>query len=1756
MPNSSNDAVKIFVIIPFTRPDLLFRRALPSVWSQTRKPDGIKIVCDSNDLLIQAESSLKNLLDGELRPDVIINDGDLNISGAINTGIKETLRYGLDPNNTFIAILDDDDEWSRDYLKICEDTALNNKVDWVISGIIRFDKMHINGIPLSVPNELTIESFINGNPHVQGSNTFIRLSTLLMAGCYDENLPSTTDRDLCIRLLMLPGIRYFSVPDHLVYHYALDGNRLSSPENPMKQLGLEKFFMKYVPIMNNSNREAFLNHAYKRFLCRVNPFNGTALSTSEEGYCKLDMGDNNFDFNIVIGLTLSDEKNADNLVSDIASMKEEISQLEGVVLCNNNDSEASIKEKFSSLSNHGLKVYIFGKDEIDRDASMGKFGEYYLDKEHRTGISYGRTVLHRCLYVSTMEFYNPVVWIIDDDIRLNEIYYGATKNKLLGGQVLELIKQLKNSHVSIAVGTVGGDPPVPIMSMFRTQLLDLLFSLLRARNSETVFGSSEARLVHDLVSRSVPDYYYDFSTASRKHLETPVISEYAADLYNGTRENLINVLSQARKLLVNNVTRSVWYSASQNNEQFRIYESDTVEFGPVRGGNTLVFEMETLKHFTNASPRLGNHSLRRGDSLWVSLNRRVSAVESEKRKVRVVSVPLIIKQERSSYESPRTMKEKLVSDLLGSALVNSIDRELYLLNADMYSPDHRKAESPLKFGMISLNRILQCTDKILDARILTFKLNAWRIRGLISSIFHQLELIKKEDHENMDSKLPYLVSEVEAMLKSILEMFSEKSVDSVAKEIINYSKKDALSFLSHIEEINSSYSSELPQRIPQTQVNAAKEYINRAFLTENLRLIGSGQEGIVFSDGSYAYKYFIGGKLSLSKEQLQFLEEIYSRTPIPGWLVKVHEIRASEKGIIFKEELVKGTPYSGGYLSNLIEILRDSKRLGIVIKNIAPKNFLISDKGVVYVDVGKDLVPINGPLYMNMCKRAYLMYRWYFRKDLQELARKSLSDEYFPELFGFDQFYSSIEIKTLQEKLRPHVIKIFERVRPPLVLDFGTGNGWLADELSKSAQVSVYDKDYSRYYKRNRAEDSITVLNESDIVEYAKSERKFNMIFVLQVLCEIGDESEINNVLEKVRDLILPSGSVVLSVCNPFDNEVFESELAIEKKFTGKYLEKTQYSKIIKETGRRRVDYHRPFSWYCKIFENAGFALENIEETEGVDIPMLSPGSDAIIFQLKPKVKTHIHDATLLIKVSSMEWGTIDMQIMHIVKQLDVPRVFKERVVVTDTAEDGFNRKYDTGNFDILMTKLLHLKNDGIIDRIEVLPDDSVERQKIALKWFSVKSVESRSANGQPILATLFGFDSCNTKYILQLDSDCLIWRSSARDDYLDKMISVIENDPTALTVSFPIANSSCNYFEYEKNKKYRVEVRNCLISKKRLMDVLPLENSIDENGRLLLSWHRSLDKKISIEKWNSLRMSSKDAYYIHVPNCQKVDHNVWYNIIKSVEMGREVAEQAGNVNLQANWGKMVGERTEEMIVIVRGRDVPISKLRRCFKSLEMQEYMDFGLIFIDAGSSNGSLEYVEDIVSKSFKEKLSIIRNIEPLTTMENIYRAIKEICKNENSIIVMVDADDALATNDALKRILVEYSNGADVTVGSMLRTDKPSYYPVYFSNPRLNKGGNVWQHLRSFKKYLFDAINPDDLKIAGQWIDQAEDWAYMLPIVEMSSNPKQVTESIYFYEPSKDKVTRDRERYEKIIGEIVGKNKYEVLKNETIHNIGNRE
>ncbi|NUN13833.1 MAG: glycosyltransferase [Myxococcales bacterium] len=223
-------------------------------------------------------------------------------------------------------------------------------------------------------------------------------------------------------------------------------------------------------------------------------------------------------------------------------------------------------------------------------------------------------------------------------------------------------------------------------------------------------------------------------------------------------------------------------------------------------------------------------------------------------------------------------------------------------------------------------------------------------------------------------------------------------------------------------------------------------------------------------------------------------------------------------------------------------------------------------------------------------------------------------------------------------------------------------------------------------------------------------------------------------------------------------------------------------------------------------------------------------------------------------------------------------------------------------------------------------------------------------------------------------------------------------------------------------------------------------------------------------------------------------------------------------------------------MVVLQGRNVPPGRLLRAIQSLQAQRRRDWGAVLLNDGSSPMFTEFVR-VLTPSLGPNWTVIHTPIRRGGMANLVWAIRHVCDNPKSVIVTLDADDALIGCDVLDQLHAVYQDGADLTVGSMLRTDKDITYQVHFDNARFRRGGGcVWQHLRSFRKELFDRIPDTALQLDGKFIDVAQDWAYMLAMVELAIKPMVIQKRLYLYEPSGEGKGAQTAMREAIIGRIV--------------------
>lgn len=233
----------ILIATSLGRSELLFERALKSVFDQTAQPDYLIVVDDNDDdNLIPI---LNNYLKDRNFPCCCIKNKrtkHMSGTGAWNTGI-DYLSTILG-ENAYVCILDDDDTWDSNYIATIKEYISRDTepIDAVFAYINREDCPS----PLVFDKcDLKVESFLIGNPGIQGSNMVFRLSCLNEINGFDENLSSCTDRDLLIRFLEKFGNeRVHIIPNVLTFYHVT--KKSVTYDLKKKSDGLDYFFSKHI----------------------------------------------------------------------------------------------------------------------------------------------------------------------------------------------------------------------------------------------------------------------------------------------------------------------------------------------------------------------------------------------------------------------------------------------------------------------------------------------------------------------------------------------------------------------------------------------------------------------------------------------------------------------------------------------------------------------------------------------------------------------------------------------------------------------------------------------------------------------------------------------------------------------------------------------------------------------------------------------------------------------------------------------------------------------------------------------------------------------------------------------------------------------------------------------------------------------------------------------------------------------------------------------------------------------------------------------------------------------------------------------------------------------------------------------------------------------------------------------------------------------------------------------------------------------
>ena len=1730
------------VVATHNRPELLGGRALASIAGQTRRPDYLIVVDDSYSEIRHANAEVVSGLSiPGTRMVYLENRRTSGASGAWNTALFHL--HGIDPS-AYVAILDDDDSWAETYLQRCEQAIAENGLDMVAAGLVFHRFQDMESEVYHPPLSLEVSDLLVRNPHIQGSNLFVRLRRLLEAGGFDEALTSTTDRDICIRLADLGSVRYGALREDLVQHYAdNDRPRLSTPGSDAKRVGLTYFFRKYRERMTDEQQGAFTERSRRLFDC--DPTGSVIMPAPALPAPPVsEQSTSNTRLTLVVGaITSPDTGLVERLLNSLA---EKVGGRKGVILRvvllenggHDTFSRQNLQDVVNQANKQGLDIAVMALEKQAADVEAGAFAATPEQLSGRKSIALSRTMLQHYLFIEAKPLPGAVVWILDDDVVLEGLSYGAGDS--LETQDVDYVSEIRkwqDSRASIVLCEVTGDPPIPALSCIRIQLVDLYHNLQRLAAMSPASPFSGLRDENRLARLENPDYYYDLSNCGASHLERPF-------WYQPTRQDMT-----AGEVLREMVARLPGILGGV--QVFRpLVRSEQDGTGSVasssinRGPATLLFDLQALREFPNAVPAVDGTDIRRSDMVWSLLNRYAGGRDVLQARLPVRQIRNAASDEWSIQGSFATMEQ----DLLGHALYSSL-RDLL---------EFKVAESQTGRGMARGNRYLEFTDAELDMaadvfrgylteRLSSFEISLIRIMGLISALrpFCQVPAdgggipwwLEKREFANSVDDLRQFVADMESM-------YTDERLEEFKGRVTGTDFTVIEDFLRRLPEIVERHRVGTPLPLEALQ-RAAEEHVGSAFVTGPLTCLGAGEEGIVLSDRRLVFKYFHYWKTRDRSERVGFLKSLVGRVSGYRSLPDLLEVREQGEHVVAVYPYEEGTEYEGGDLDGLLTLLRETRQAGIACRNIHPDNLLVTPSGLRFIDYGSDIVPWDESEFEQMCRRAYLTYRFRFRSDLRWLMTESLANASLPELTGLDQFRRAVDPRELDELCYRPMMDLISTERPNSVLDYGCGDGRLTDELSGRRIDTVgYDPDadiISRCLERGGR----AAYGGRELLERLFAEDvRFDVVVCGRVLCTIADHAEFDGVLTDLRRLVSESGTALVAVCNPFHLSTESTELWQKRLPAGFEYENTfVYDKTVVSSGNTRREVHRSNSTYRRAFINSGFHVEGVIEFDGTDTDTLLPSSDHLVFRLTP-APVDGPRVSLLIKTCVMEWRTIERQVRHLVDQLETPQWFVEKVVVVDSYAGPFAREYDEPDPEAHQGAMERLLSDGIVHRVVYSPDDPAVIRSTYRKWFDMESDQTHSANGQQLFATLYGFECCTGDYVLQVDSDLLVARHDRGHNYLAEMVEVLHSDSRALFLPLTIYHPVPVPYTHEgPNGDWRVEVRGCLFDRERLESVLPVTNEL-ERSQFTLAWHRAFDRFIAATDYHSYRGGDPTTAFIHVPNDRKADHLEWMDIAGAVERGHVPNAQLGNVELTGSASDWAGpKRHEPFVFVICGRNVDPGRFKRCFESLAAQSVQEWGAVVVDDASTNGFGDYAGTLLA-SYGDRITLVRNEHRRGGMYNTWNAVTNFCADPESVIITLDADDALIGEHVLERVQAEYENGADATVGSMLRLDKETTYTPNFDNPRW-WDSNVWQHLRTFRKRLFAAIDVEDLRIDGEWIDVATDWAFMVPIIEMASSPRRIADSLYLYEPAEPKTESSRRERDAVIARILAKPPYGKLR-----------
>ena len=194
--------------------------------------------------------------------------------------------------------------------------------------------------------------------------------------------------------------------------------------------------------------------------------------------------------------------------------------------------------------------------------------------------------------------------------------------------------------------------------------------------------------------------------------------------------------------------------------------------------------------------------------------------------------------------------------------------------------------------------------------------------------------------------------------------------------------------------------------------------------------------------------------------------------------------------------------------------------------------------------------------------------------------------------------------------------------------------------------------------------------------------------------------------------------------------------------------------------------------------------------------------------------------------------------------------------------------------------------------------------------------------------------------------------------------------------------------------------------------------------------------------------------------------------------------------------------------------------LSELYESLREQSNKNWSWVILNDMSNDDTLEIANNIAKSDELKRVTIVNHIEKKFALKGVvdYLQSNYTSTHADTIVAIVDGDDALCNENTVDLVLKEYNDNQELEVlwtahswdinGMNISRDMPG---------NINPYQYPWvsSHLKTFKLGILQMISNENFKdLDGNWFERGYDQAIYLPLLHLAKSRKFLNEICYLY------------------------------------------